>query len=270
MIENLWNKFGGNIIQYGVKLLVAVLILMIGLWLAGKLTRGAKKLMQFRDLEPSLVSFFTSFISIALKILVVVIVLTTVGVEMTSIVAILGAMSLAVGMALSGTLQNLAGGIVILLFKPFMVGDTIMTVSGKTGVVTKIMIFTTELQTGDKQTVYLPNGPLSNGELVNLSRHPRRRVDLVVGIGYGDDVAIARAAILDILNSDARVLQDDIAPTVFVSALAGSSVNITIRYWTEFEDYASTQPDVLEKIYNDLPARGIHFPFPQMDVHMDK
>ncbi|MCL2331655.1 MAG: mechanosensitive ion channel [Proteobacteria bacterium] len=271
------SNFGGTLttltdiaVQYGIKLLTAVVILAIGIWIANRLAQSFKKIMDARRLDPSLTSFFTSFVSVALKIMVVIIVLTTVGIQMTSIVAILGAASLAVGMALSGTLQNFAGGIVILLFKPFVVGDTIQTASGKTGTVAKIMIFTTELHTGDEQIAFLPNGPLSNGEIINLSRQPERRVDMVINIGYGDDINAARAVSLEILGADKRVLSKPAAPVVFVKNLSPNSVDIVLRYWTGFGDYASSQADIMEKIYNEFPKRGLHFPFPQLDVHVDK
>ncbi|MCL1902398.1 MAG: mechanosensitive ion channel [Alphaproteobacteria bacterium] len=255
-------------IQYGIKLLVAVLILFVGLWLSNRVTNSFRKIMEARHLDPSLMSFFTSFVGIALKVMVFIIVLTTVGVQMTSIIAILGAASLAVGMALSGTLQNFAGGIVILLFKPFVVGEVIQTASGRTGTVEKIMIFTTELHTGDKQIVYLPNGALSNGEIINLSRQPHRRADIVINIAYGDSVEVARAATLEILAADKRVLANP-APSIFVKNLSNNSIELTVRYWTKFGDYYSTQADTLEKIYNEFPSRGLRFPFPQLDVRVE-
>ncbi|MDR1361440.1 MAG: mechanosensitive ion channel [Rickettsiales bacterium] len=255
--------------SYGMKLLTAVAILIIGMWVVNRIAKSIKRIMERRNLEPSLRTFFSSFISIALKVLVVIITLTTVGVQMTSIVAILGAASLAVGMALSGTLQNFAGGIVILLFKPFKVGDTIQTASGRTGTVEKIMMFTTELHTADKQVVFLPNGQLSNGEIINLTDRPNRRVDIKISIAYGDDVEVARAAALKITADDKRVLSTP-APVVFVSNLGDSAVVITLRYWTKSGDYYDTQADILEQIYKTFPDAGLHFPFPQMDVHIAK
>lgn len=268
-IESAVASLGRSAVNFGLKLIAAVAIFTIGMWLAGKITNGLKNIMERRKLDASLQSFLISLISIVLKIFVVVIVLTTVGVQMTSIVAVLGAASLAIGMALSGTLQNLAGGIVILLFKPFRVGDTIETASGKTGVVRRIMIFTTELRTFDNQTIYLPNGALANGVITNLSRGGAQRADLSVSIAYGDRVDVARREIMGILGHDERVL-DTPAPSVFVSALGDSAVNLTARFWVKYGDMGTVTADVMEKIYDAFPKKKLRFPFPQMDVHVAK
>lgn len=256
-------------VSFSFRIATAIAILSVGLWLSARLTRIVKRGMERRKLEPSLQSFLTSFVSIISKIFVFVIVLTTVGVQMTAITAALGASALAIGMALSGTMQNVAGGLVILFFKPFKVGDTIIAASGKTGVVKKIMIFTTELRTFDNQTIYLPNAALSNGEITNLSQGGIRRSDLIVGISYGDNVDSARRVIMDILAKDSRVKQDP-APSIFVSNLADSAVELTVRFWTTWPDMAPTTADVREEIYKTLPKKKLSFPFPQMDVHVIK
>ncbi len=258
-----------TVVNFGVKLLVAVLILVCGVWLANKITRSIKHVMQARDFDPSLQSFLGSFINIVFKIFVFIIVLTTVGVQMTSIVAVLGAASLAVGLALQGTLQNFAGGIIILMLKPFRVGDTIETASGKTGVVKKIMMFTTELHTFDNQVLFLPNGALANGIITNLSHGKNRRVDLTVGVSYGDSVDVARRVILDILSKDKRVLKTP-APVVIVSSLSDSAVVLSVRFWASYSDMFATSAEINEKIYETLPKKKIHFPFPQLDVHIVK
>ena len=256
-------------INFGMKLLVAVLILVCGIWLSNKITRSFKRMMQRREFDPSLQSFLGSFINILLKIFVFIIVLTTVGVQMTSLVAVLGAASLAVGMALQGTLQNFAGGIIILLFKPFRVDDIIETASGKIGVVKKIMIFTTEIHTFDNQVVFLPNGALANGIITNLSHGKDRRTDLSISISYGDDVDVARKAILEVLKKDKRILKKP-EPTVFVASLADSSVVLTVRFWSHYSDMLAIAADLNEQLYKALPKKKIHFPFPQMDVHVIK
>lgn len=256
-------------VDFGLKILVAVLILSGGIWLANKITRSFKRMMEIRNFDPSLQSFLGSFINILLKIFVFIIVLTTVGVQMTSIVAVLGAASLAVGMALQGTLQNFAGGIVILMFKPFRVGDTVETASGKVGVVKKIMIFTTELHTFDNQVVFLPNGALANGIITNLSHGKNRRTDLTVSISYGDSVDAARRAILEIVKKDKRILKTP-EPVVFVSSLSDSSVDLVLRFWTSYTDMYPVMADINEQIYAVLPKKKVHFPFPQMDVHIVK
>lgn len=270
-LQTVFSTLGEKAVDFGLKMVAAIVVFSIGMWIANRVTRSFRRGMARRELEPSLQSFLGSFIGILLKIFVVVIVLTTVGVQMTSIVAVLGAASLAVGMALSGTLQNFAGGIVLLLFKPFRVGDTIETGEGKMGVVKKIMIFTTELHTFDNQVVFLPNGALSNGTITNLSDGALRRTDLTVGISYGDSVATARKEILAILKKDKRVLQKTTqAPVVFVASLDDSAVTLTVRFWTKYDDMYATAADVLEVIYETLPKKKVHFPFPQMDVHVIK
>lgn len=256
-------------INFGMKLLVAVLILSGGIWLSNRITRSIKKMMQLRNFDPSLQSFLSSFINVLLKTFVFIIVLTTVGVQMTSIVAVLGAASLAIGLALQGTLQNFAGGVIILMFKPFRVDDIIETASGKIGVVKKIMMFTTELHTFDNQVVFLPNGALANGIITNLSDGKNRRTDLAISISYGDDVAKARAAILEVLKKDKRILKTP-EPVVFVSSLADSAVVLTVRFWTHYADMYAVAADLNEALYVALPKKKVHFPFPQMDVHIKK
>lgn len=256
-------------VRFGLRLATAVAILSVGLWLSSRLTNLVKRGMERRKLEPSLQSFIASFVSIISKVFVFVVVLTTVGVQMTAITAALGAAALAVGMALSGTMQNVAGGLIILFLKPFKVGDTILTATGQTGVVKKITIFTTELRTFDNQVIFLPNGALANGEITNLSGGAWRRADLKVGITYGAKVSVARRAILDILARDPRVA-DNPEPSVFVSNLGDSAVELTVRYWAKYPDLALAGADIMEQIYDELPKKKVDFPFPQMDVHLIK
>lgn len=256
-------------VNFGMKLIVAILILVGGVWLANKITKSIKKVMQLRDFDPSLQSFLGSFVNVLLKTFVFIIVLTTVGVQMTSIVAVLGAASLAIGLALQGTLQNFAGGVIILMFKPFRVDDIVETASGKVGVIKKIMIFTTELHTFDNQVIFLPNGALANGIITNLSHGKNRRTDLSVSISYGDNIDIARKAILEVLKKDKRILKTP-APTVFVASLSESSVVLNVRFWTSFADMLPTAADINEQLYTILPKKKIRFPFPQMDVHIIK
>lgn len=257
-------------VRFGFRLATALAMLSVGLWLSARLTRIVKRGMERRKLEQSLQSFLVSFVSVISKVFVFVIVLTTVGVQMTAITAALGAAALAVGMALSGMMQNVAGGLVILFFKPFKVGDSIATASGQEGVVKKIMIFTTELHTFDNQTVFLPNGALANGEITNLSRGGVRRVDLSVGVSYGTNVDIARKVIMDIMKKDARIKHNVNPPVVLVSSLADSSVVLTVRFWASWGDLIGVKSDVLEQIYETLPKKKLNFPFPQMDVHIVK
>ncbi len=268
-LESVITSLGQTAVHFAIKLTASVFILVVGLWLAGRVSRSVRRGMERRNLDPSLKSFVGSFVSIVLRIIAIVISLTTVGVQMTSIVAVLGAGALAVGMALSGTMQNFAGGIIILFLKPFKVGDTILTATGKTGIVKKIMIFTTELHTFDNQVIFLPNGALSNGEITNLSGGSLRRTDLTVGISYGSRVPVARRAILDILARDPRIA-DTPAPSVFVRELGDSAVVLTVRFWSQYGDMADASADTLEQIYSELPQKKVKFPFPQMDVHLTK
>ena len=266
-LDSVVSALGQIIADFGMKLLATIAIWVIGFWLVKKIVATFSNTMKKHDVEPSLATFAVSFANITLKAFVIIIILTTLGVQMTSIIAVLGAASLAVGMALSGTLQNVAGGIVILLFKPFQVGDAIVTGDGKSGIVKKIMIFTTELHTFDNQVLYLPNGALSNGVITNLSQGKNRRTDLSIGISYGDDVEKARALVMDILSKESRILKTP-TPEVVLSSLDDSAVTLIVRYWTTFEDLLAVRADLLETIYNEFPKNELHFPFPQMDVHM--
>lgn len=268
-IESVVSALGQFVVSFGLKIIAAIIILIFGIWLSNKLTNGLKNVMEKRKIDASLQSFLFSFFNILLKIFVVIIVLTTVGVHMTSIIAVLGAASLAVGMALSGTLQNFAGGMVILMFKPFKVGDVIEIGTGETGTVKKIMIFTTELRTFDNQIIFLPNASLSNNLIKNLSRSGLKRNDLDIGVSYGTSIEEVRRIILNILKKDKRIINDPNA-VVFVKALNDSAVLLTIRFWTRYEDAISVKAELLEKLYKILPSKKIKFPFQQLDVRMVK
>lgn len=268
-LESIATSLGQMVVNFGSKLVAAILILIFGIWLANKLTNGLKRLLEQRKIEGSLQSFFISFINILLKILVVIVVLTTIGVHMTSIIAVLGAASLAIGMALSGTLQNVAAGIIILMFKPFKVGDVIEISTGESGVVKKIMLFTTEVQTFDNQVVFFPNSSLANGVITNLSRGGLRRTDLKIGISYGTKIETVRKILLGILSKEKRILKNN-PPEIFVNDLGDNAVIIIIRYWTKYEDLQSVKSELLETIYKELPARKINFPFQQVDVRLLK
>jgi len=268
-LKDLLSSLTGMAVDFGLKLIAAILVLVGGMWIARRLSNAFRRALERRKLEPSVVSFMSSFMNIVLRVFVIIISLATVGVQMTSIVAVLGAASLAIGMALSGTMQNFAGGIIIMFLKPFKVGDVIEVAAGKTGVVKKIMIFNTEVHTFDNQVVLLPNGPLANGQITNLTNNGTRRTDIAVSISYGDNVDIARREILAILAADKRVLKKP-EPIVFVNNLGDSAVELVARYWTKTDDILACRGDVLERIYKTLPKKKIHFPFPQIDVHVKK
>ena len=263
-IDTLINLF----VVWGPKLVGAILALVVGLYVANLIAGTVSKQMEKRDFDPSLKPFLKSLISTLLKVLVVVSVLGMVGIEMTSFIAILGAAGLAVGMALSGTLQNFAGGVMILIFKPFKVGDYIEA-QGYAGTVKAIQIFNTILKTPDNKTIIIPNGGLSTSSMVNYSTEPTRRVDWIFGIAYGDDVDLARNTLRELLAGHEKVLTD---PPVFieVAELADSSVNFTVRAWVNSADYWAVFFYMQENVYKKFDEVGLNIPFPQMDVHLDK
>ena len=255
------------VISYGLKLVAAVLILIAGFWLAGKFTKYLKKVLEKRNIDISLSSFLTSFLNILFKILTILIAVASVGVEMTSITAILAAASLAVGMALSGTLQNFAGGVIILFLKPFKVSDVIEA-QGFVGTVKEIAMFTTMITTPDNKCIFIPNGSLANGAIINYTREGLRRLELVYDIAYGDSVDQARKTLSTIIEADSRIYKEP-APIIVVSMLGASSISMMIRIWTSVADLASVQFDLNEKVYKTFPGAGLNFPFPQMDVHIN-
>jgi len=214
-------------IAYGPKVLIAILTLVIGLWIINMITKGVGKALSHKHMDTSLRHFLESLVSISLKVLLFISVISTLGVQTTSFVAILAAMGFAVGMALQGSLSNFAGGVLIIIFKPFKVGDFIET-QGHSGVVNKIAIFNTILKTGDNKTIIIPNGPISNGDITNYSTEKTRRVDMVFGIGYDDDLKKAKELLMKIISKDKRVFNDP-APFVAVGELADSSVNFKVR-----------------------------------------
>ena len=255
-------------VAYGLKLVGAVVVLFICLWVIKAIMGGTRKAFEKRQMDESLKPFLLSMVNILLKIMLVISVLTMLGIEMTSFIAILGAAGLAVGLALSGTLQNFAGGVMILIFKPFKVGDVI-DAQGYVGKVEQIQIFVTIMLTPDNKTVIIPNGPLSTGSLVNFSAQATRRVDWSFGIAYGDDYDKASAWIMDLMKADERILADP-EPFVALGQLADSSVNITARAWVNSADYWGVYFDMHRKFYKGADAQGISIPFPQLDVHLNK
>ncbi len=266
--QEILQWLSGLAMEYGLKLIGAIVVLIVGLWVIKAIMKGIRKTMEKRDMDESLKPFLLSMISMLLKIMLVISVLTMLGIQMTSFIAILGAAGLAVGMALSGTLQNFAGGVMILIFKPFKVGDFIEA-QGYMGAVKEIQIFITILTTPDNKTVVIPNGGLSTGSLINYSAEPTRRVDWSFGIAYGDDFDKAKDVILNMLKTDERILTDP-EPFVALGEMADSSVNITTRAWVKGEDYWGVFFDMNEKYYKEADKHGLSIPFPQLDVHMDK
>lgn len=254
------------IMTYGPKLFGGLAVLIIGLFIIKGLNKSFKKFLENRNIDPSLKPFFSSIVSTLLKTLLVISVLSMLEVEMTSFIAILGAAGLAIGMALSGSLQNFAGGVIILIFKPFKVGDYIEA-QGYSGSVKGIQIFNTILTTPDNKTIIIPNGGLSTGSMINYSTEPLRRVDWTFGIGYGDSTQKAREVLQKLINENELILKDP-EPFIAVSALADSSVNFVVRAWVKAPDYWTVFFEMNEKVYNTFNEEGLNIPFPQMDVHV--
>ena len=251
-----------------IKILIALAIYFVGRWIVRRILKLVDVAMQHRNVDISLRSFTRNTISTVFTLLLVLIVVSTLGVNVTSLIAVASAATLAIGMALSGTAQNFAGGVMILLMKPYRVGDYI-SAQGQSGTVRDIKLFSTVITTADNQTIYIPNNSIATAIIDNYSTADLRRVDWSVGISYGDDVDVARKAVLAMLAADSRILKDP-EPVVWVAALADSSVNLTIRAWVKNSDYWNVFFEHNEQFYKELPKHGLSFPFPQMDVHVKK
>jgi len=256
----------GYLVGYGPNVLLALLTLVIGLWVIKLLGKGFERGMDKANLEVSLKKFLLSLVGLLLKVLLVISVVSMLGVEMTSFIALIAAAGLAVGLALQGSLANFAGGVLILLFKPFKVGDFI-DAQGYMGTVKEIQVFNTILKTPDNKTIFIPNGNLSNGSLTNFSTENTRRVDWVFGIGYGDDIKKAKDILNDLIKQDSRIMGDP-ESMVVVSELGDSSVNFTVRVWVKSSDYWGVYFAMQEKVKMTFDAQGISIPFPQSDVHV--
>lgn len=252
-------------VEAGKSILIAIIIYFVGRALISLVNRMLRGVMDRRKVDPAIQSFLGSLVNILLMILLAISVVSALGVNTTSFAALLASGGVAVGMALSGNLQNLAGGIVILLFRPFKVGDYIEA-QGTGGTVGEIQIFHTILTTPDNKKIYLPNGALSSGNITNYSKEPLRRVDFAVAVEYGEDIDKVRKALKNILDKDARVLQEPV-PVIVLGALADSSVNMTVRVWVKSEDYWNVFFETNETIYNEFNRQGINFPYPQLTIH---
>ena len=251
---------------YAPKLLLAILTLFIGLWIIKLLNKLLNRALEKANVELSLRKFLSSLTGILLKILLLISVASMVGIATTSFVAIIGAAGLAVGLALQGSLANFAGGVLILLFKPYKVGDYIEA-QGYAGSVHSIQIFNTILKTPDNKTIIIPNGAISGGSITNYSVEATRRVDMVFGIGYDDDINKAKMILNRIITSDTRILKEP-ASMVVLSELADSSVNFTVRVWCNSADYWGIYFDMHERVKTEFDREGISIPYPQRDVHL--
>ncbi|BAO44620.1 small conductance mechanosensitive channel [Thiolapillus brandeum] len=254
------------LIQYGPKVLAAVAIFVFGKILAKWLKRMVVRLMNKADVDPMVTGFTSSIVYIGLMVFVVMAALGQVGIQTTSFLAVLGAAGLAIGLALQGSLANFAAGFLLIIFRPFKVGD-VVEAAGVTGKVDLIQIFTTTLKTADNKTIIVPNAKLGNDNIINYSTQKTRRVDLVVGVSYDADIKETRDILQDIVNSDERVLKDP-EPLIVVGELADSSVNFFVRVWVESADYWGVFFDANETIKLRLDEAGIGIPYPQRDVHL--
>lgn len=264
MIKNLQPL----IISWGGKGFAALLIFLVGKWIARWITNILIRLMKSRSVDQTLIKFLEGIIYYALLASVIIAAAGQLGIKTTSFLAVLGAASLAIGLALKDSLANFSSGVMLILFRPFQVGD-VVTIGGETGKVEAISVFSTILNTGDNQKKIIPNGAISNATITNITANPTRRVDLVVGIGYDDDIRKAKDTLENILTSEERILQDP-APTVAVSNLGASSVDLVVRPWVNTEDYWDVYFSLTEKIKLTFDKEGISFPFPQQDVHLFK
>lgn len=265
-VERYVTMVGDLAVQFGSNLLVALLVLMIGLWIIKRILKLFDLAMAKKKVEITLHQFLISIVGILFKAILIIVVASMIGVETTSLIAVLGAAGLAIGLALQGSLSNFAGGILILLFKPFKAGDVI-DAQGYVGAVQEIQIFNTILLTLDNQRVIIPNGLLSNGCVKNIFVEETRRVDLTFGISYGDDIKKAKGVLQSVLDANENILKSP-QPDIFVSAHADSSINIIVRPWTNSENYWPVYFGVMEEVKLAFDREDITIPFPQRDVHM--
>lgn len=256
------------LVPFGIKLVVAIIVLILGRWLIKLAKRWMANGLMSRRGDPTLHKFLSNLISVVLNFILIIFIISILGVNTSSLVALLASAGLAVGMALSGTLQNFAGGVVIMLFRPFKVGDFI-SAQGQEGVVKEIQIFNTIVLTMDNKVIHIPNGILSTGVMTIFTKEETRRVDWTVSISYGDDYDKAKATLLKLCNEDARIMKDP-APFVELGLLNDSSVDLKMRVWVKSSDYWPVFFSMNEKVYKTLPKEGLHFPFPQVDVHINQ
>jgi small conductance mechanosensitive channel len=251
---------------YGLRLLAAIVILIVGRWIAKRLKNVVQRVLTGRSVDETIVSLAGSATYVLLMVGVVLAALGQLGIQVTTFVAVLGAAALAVGLALQGSLANFAAGVLLIIFRPFRAGDFIEA-AGVSGTVEELHIFTTQLRTADNKTVIIPNARVTGDNITNYSAKDTRRVDMVVGVGYGEDLQRVKAVLADILVQDERVLEDP-EPVIGVVELGDSSVNLAVRPWTQTSEYWNVYFDTMEAVKTRFDAEGISIPFPQRDVHL--
>lgn len=274
-VQNLSNMSADQIIsllleeavKIGMKVLAAIAIYIIGAWVIKKIKRIIRKIMERRNIDPSITSFTLSFTTIALTLMLILMTVDALGINTNSIVALLAGSGLAIGMAFSGSLQNFAGGIMILVFKPFRVGDYV-EFQNCTGTISSIEMTSTFIISDNGETIVLPNGTIFNGMLINHSKLCKKRVVWNISVAYGSNIELVRATALALLESNPDVLKEENPPAVVISNLGDSAVIVSIRCWVDHTNYWKTLYWGYEEIYKSFNAAGIQFPYPQLDVHM--
>ena len=267
-IEDIIKTVTTSLIEIALKILLAIAIYFIGRWIIRRILRILKHIFEKHNVDTSLRTFLDNLVSISLTIILFIIIIGVLGLNTSSFIAIFASAGLAIGMALSGTLQNFAGGVMLLLLKPYHVGDYIEA-QGQSGTVKSIQLFNTIINTPDNKTIIIPNGGISTGIINNYSKETTRRVEWIIGIEYGNDFDQAKTVIKEVLDADTRILQEP-AYLIEITQLADSAVNIVVRAWVNSSDYWNVFFEMNAKIYKTLPQRGINFPFPQMDIHLKK
>lgn len=267
------SDLGDKALSFGLKVVAALAIYFVGAWLIKKIKNLLKRIFEKRDFEPAIESFIQSIVGIALWIILIIAVIGTLGVETTSFAALLAGGGMAIGLALNGTVQNFAGGLMILIFRPFKAGDFI-EMQGFTGTVTEVTITSTKLTTTDNRVIIIPNGAISNGTINNYSHMPLRRLDLTVDVDYGTSSEKVCEMVMSLIKQDTRILNAETSgkadPFVALSALKDSSIQFVVRVWVKSEDYWDVNFDLLKNIYEELPKNGIQFPYPKLDVNIIK
>lgn len=267
-LEEFLKKATSWSIELCIKIVIALIIYQIGRWVIHRIKRAALKAMERREVELSLKNFLLSLVQISLMVVLVGIVIVILGVSTTSIVAILASASLGVGMAMSGTLQNIAGGVIILFQKPYKIGDVI-DVQNHVGTVKEIRLFHTVINTIDNKSIFLPNGSTSSGVIINITNEHWRRIEWIISIAYGDNFNLARDVMQEIIDAEERIDRSEgHEPLIAIKSLANSSVDIVVRAWVETDQYWNVYFEINNKVYSTFPERGLNFPFPQMDVHL--
>lgn len=262
------NDVISYITQFGKNVLVALVVYFVGRFIIKYTIKALRAVTQKRQVEPSLTSFLNSLVSISLNVILAIIIIGILGIDTSSFLAVFASAGIAVGMALSGTLQNFAGGVLILILKPYKVGDYIEA-QGFAGTVREIQIFNTVMATLDNQIIIIPNGPLATGSLKNSTKAPTRRVDIDVDVAYGADPDEARQVLMNIIEADERIMRSGVfAPFIPMTTMGTSGITFQIRVWVKSPDYWGVKFDTTEKVYRELGKAGIEIPYPQMDVHI--